>query len=277
MIWRIGGVPEHFNFPWRSAEAIQFFNSQGLRFSWREYPGGTGAMIQDLLEGQLDLAIVLTEGFIAASAGGKPVRAVCPFVESSLHWGVFVRHGLELRPSVRHRFAVSRLGSGSHLMALYWARSKGWLAEDCEFVICDGLAGAKAALAAGRAEYFLWEKYMTWPLVMDATFDCTDEVLAPWMSFVVVTRQDVLSEKFEQIEHWKSVLPLGCGIALHSLDAQAEIADRYNIPTAMVREWLAALRYWDGTDNWRGNMQEAARIMHDYGMVPTRKSTEDWI
>jgi hypothetical protein len=277
MIWRIGGVPEHFNFPWRSLEAIQFLKSQGLHFSWRDYPGGTGAMIQDLLEDQLDLAIVLTEGFIAAAAAGKPVRAICPFVESSLQWGVFVQHGRELNKSARPRFAVSRLGSGSHLMALYWARAQRWQAEDCEFVICNGLAGAKAALAEGRADYFLWEKYMTWPLVLSKTFDCLDEVLAPWMSFVVVTRIDFLAGHSTELANWKACLPGFCQMALGSLDARAQISERYGIPETMVLEWLSALRYWDGRDNWREGIAKAADIMCDYGMVQPMKHSADWI
>lgn len=277
MIWRIGGVPEHFNFPWRSPEAVQFLKSQGLRFSWHEYPGGTGAMIQDLLEDRLDLAIVLTEGFIAAAASGKPVRAVCPFVESSLHWGVFVKHGAKIINTMQRRFAVSRLGSGSHLMALYWARSKGWQADTCEFVICDGLAGAKLALAEGRADYFLWEKYMTWPLVMDRIFDCTDEVLAPWMSFLVVSRHDLLAQHTAEIDQWKTNLPGFCKTALDKLNMRAEISDRYGIPQTMVAEWLSALRYWDGRVDWRDGIAKASQIMYEYGMVQELDSIEDWI
>jgi hypothetical protein len=277
MIWRIGGVPEHFNFPWRSPDAVQFLKSQGLHFAWHEYPGGTGAMIQDLLEDRLDLAIVLTEGFIAAAASGKPVRAVCPFVESSLHWGVFVKHGSKTRDTMQRRFAVSRLGSGSHLMALYWARSKGCKAEACEFVICEGLEGAKLALAEGRADYFLWEKYMTWPSVMDRIFECTDEVLAPWMSFVVVTRNDLVVQRSSEIDQWKINLPGFCNLALGGLDARTEISDRYGIPESMVAEWLSALRYWDGRVDWREGIVKASHIMANFGMVRELDSTEDWI
>lgn len=268
MIWRIGGVPEHFNFPWRSPEAVQFLKSQGLRFEWSDYPGGTGAMIHDLLEDRLDLAVVLTEGFIAAAAAGKPLTLICPFVLSSLHWGVFVRKGAVSDTEQQfHRFAVSRLGSGSHLMALYWAKLRGWNPEECRFVICEGLAGAKRAIAEGEADYFLWEKYMTWPVVEAGIFNLYDEVLAPWMSFVVVARNELVSRQKASVLQWRNVLPGSCRLALQHLDAETDISKPYGIPMPMVREWLSALQYFDGLDNWRSGVQHAAERMQAYGMA----------
>jgi hypothetical protein len=44
----------------------------------------------------------------------------------------------------------------------------------------------------------------------------------------------------------------------------------------MVLEWLSALRYWDGRNDWREGIVKAAHIMYDYGMVQELDSTEDW-
>jgi len=47
---RIGGVPEHFNLPWHRTIANKDFETKGIDLQWADYPGGTGAMMQDLRE-----------------------------------------------------------------------------------------------------------------------------------------------------------------------------------------------------------------------------------
>ena len=67
---RIGGVPEHFNLPWHLALEARRFESLGIEVAWRDYPGGSGAMAKALRDGELDAALLLTEGAVAAVADG---------------------------------------------------------------------------------------------------------------------------------------------------------------------------------------------------------------
>jgi hypothetical protein len=58
------------------------------------------------------------------------------------------------------KFAVSRLQSGSHLMAKFYAqRETGVLLGDEQFVVSQNIDGARKVLANGTADYFLWEKW----------------------------------------------------------------------------------------------------------------------
>ena len=165
---RIGGVPEHFNLPWHLALEAQRFESLDIELAWRDYPGGSGAMAKALRDGELDAALLLTEGAVAAIADGAAFKIVSLYTDSPLVWGIHVpaasrfRAEAELRGA---RYAISRMGSGSHLMAFVHARAKGWPVEQLAFVTVGNLAGAVDAFAAGTADVFFWEKFMTKPLV----------------------------------------------------------------------------------------------------------------
>lgn len=45
---RIGGVPEHFNYPWYFAIENSTFNRFGLEVEWVDVKGGSGAMTKML-------------------------------------------------------------------------------------------------------------------------------------------------------------------------------------------------------------------------------------
>ena len=144
---RVCGVPEHFNLPITEALLSDAFNSAGVSVSWTSVPGGTGAMAALLASGEVDIAIALTEGIVAASANSSssavPLRYAGGFVTSPLRWMIATgptRTDLPTLASVATRggairVSVSRLGSGSHLMAYLLALREGWPISSLEFVV----------------------------------------------------------------------------------------------------------------------------------------------
>ena len=60
--FKIGGVPEHFNLPWRLAIEDGDFQKNGVEIHWADMSGGTGQMIKGLQTGSIDIAVLLTEG-----------------------------------------------------------------------------------------------------------------------------------------------------------------------------------------------------------------------
>ena len=59
---KVGGVPEHFNLPWRLAIEDGKFREFGLNLHWADMGGGTGQMIRGLETKSIDIAVLLTEG-----------------------------------------------------------------------------------------------------------------------------------------------------------------------------------------------------------------------
>ena len=56
---RIGGVPEHFNYPWHLGKDSGAFADIGVDLNWTDYSTGTGAMVGDLENHDLDMAVLL--------------------------------------------------------------------------------------------------------------------------------------------------------------------------------------------------------------------------
>src|SRR5215471_18997266 len=146
---RIGGVPEHFNLPWHRLIETRGPERLGVELLWRDYPEGSGAMAGALRAHELDAAMLLTEGAVAGAAAGG-FKIVSLYTESSLIWGIHVPAASPIRTvdDLRgRRYAISRRGSGSHLMSFVHARERGWPTVDLELVAVGTLQGAIDAFA----------------------------------------------------------------------------------------------------------------------------------
>src|SRR5688572_29593900 len=268
---RIGGVPEHFNLPWHLALERRAFESLGLECEWTDYPGGSGAMAKALREGELDAALLLTEGAIAAIAADAAFEVTSLFTDSALVWGIHVpaasrfRSLAELRGA---RYAISRPGSGSHLMAFVHARSQRWPVEQLEFVSVGNLAGAVDAFAAGTADVFFWEKFMTKPLVDAGQFRRVGEFTAPWPAFVVCVAD--ATEPAQRAAIARAVaLVLREAEALRSRsDAAAVIAARYGLAAADVAAWLETTRWSTRVGVSAAALEPACTALSSLGVLP---------
>ena len=243
---QVSGVPEHFNLPWRLLEATPFADTLGYRVNWRDVREGTGEMIAQLRSGQCDMALLLTEGAVAGIGNGGGYRIVGEYIASPLRWGIHAAADSDLQDDTNldgRSFAISRFGSGSHLMAALYARQQGWRTKP-EYVVVDHLTGAQTALQAGNAELFLWEQFTTQPLVDEGVFRRVGVVPTPWPCFVAC-----LSDKSE-IPPQAALALLKLALATANLlvvrpDIADVFADRYRLRRSQVTEWLALTRWSD--------------------------------
>ena len=242
----VGGVPEHFNLPWKLAIEEHAFEQRGLDVRFTDCPAGTGAMVAALRDGELDVAVVLTEGAVLDALSGSGNRLVRVFVDSPLTWGIHVATGSpvhEVGDIAGRPVAISRYGSGSHLIAIVDAIERGFDPAAMEFVVVDNLDGARRALGAGEADVFLWEKHMTQPLVDSGEFRRVGERVVPWPAFVVSVRPDVLDRKAETLRTMLDTV---------SEHAQRIADDPHTVPLVAGRYGLAErdAAAWFGTIRW---------------------------
>lgn len=266
---RLGGVPEHFNYMWQLSAAKELMRSYGIVYEWTDYPGGTGSMIQALEQNEMDMVIMLTEGAIASISEGKNYKILFPFVMSPLLWGVFssARRKHALPQSLETaKFAISRFNSGSHLMAKFLARRHNITLHDDQFVLSGNLEGARQVLENEEADYFLWEKYMTRPLVHSGEFIMVDEISAPWPSFVFVVKRD-----FNLIDKdiWQqAVYELSSDYLQESKsDIATGICNQFQLTLADANAWLSEVRYFDNNTYWKDRLLAAGIIMKSKGML----------
>lgn len=199
---RIGGVPEHFNLPIHLAIEDGQFEARGLDVEWTTFRGGTGQMTKALREDEIDVCILLTEGIISDIIKGNPSRIISVYVNTPLIWGIHtgVDNPLNSYEGIfDKKYAISRFGSGSHLMAIVDANSQGKTLDKSQFEVIKNLDGALDSLSKNDSDVFYWEKYTTKPYVDNGQLKRVGEYVTPWPCFVVAATEKVLKEQPENI------------------------------------------------------------------------------
>jgi ABC-type nitrate/sulfonate/bicarbonate transport system substrate-binding protein len=243
---RIVGVPEHFNLPWLLALEEGAFADRGIELQWTNVPEGSGKMNQMLSEDKTDLAIILTEGIVKGIAAGNPSNIVQQYVESPLLWGIHVSASssfTDLKHLEKKKAAISRFGSGSHLMSYVFAESMGWNTDSLEFHLVHTLEGAVEALNSAEADYFMWERFTTKPLVDRGIFRRLGDCPTPWPCFVVAARQDFIDSEPAVLQHILDIINLYTREFRHIPSIDRTLANRYEQDLSDIQEWLGLTRW----------------------------------
>jgi sulfonate transport system substrate-binding protein len=256
---RIGGVPEHFNYPWRMGIESSLFRKQGLELHWSDMTGGTGQMIRGLQTGSLDVAVLLSEGIIQSIHDGLPASILQFYVQSPLVWGVHVANDcptFDISTSSKRRFAVSRMGSGSHLMAYLLADQYNWEMNSLSFEIVGDLYGGLWSLANNTADFFLWEKYTTQPFVDQRKCQRMDVIQTPWPCFVIAARNQVIKEKSDALRTLCQIIREIVRDVMDDPLSPSQIAWRYHLDESDTRSWFAETK-------WTLDTLDQSEVVHD--------------
>jgi len=261
--FRIGGVPEHFNLPWRLAIEEGRIADMGVEMHWSDMAGGTGQMIKGLQAGTLDIAVLLTEGITKAILEGLDCKILNVYVTTPLRWGIHVPFNSEMkRPEdiKAQTFAISREGSGSHLMAYVNSLQRGWNTNELVFNIVGDIYGGLWALENNEAGVFLWEKYTTHPFVEQNKCKCIGEVVTPWPCFVVGVRNEVLERHEELLSKVFNIVSQTAKQIKEDEKSADNIAWRYSLDTQQSKSWLSETD-WNYTSE---NPIEGYEVVVDY-------------
>ena len=275
---RIGGVPEHFNLPWHVGIETGEFSSVEVDAEFIVYGGGTGAMMGAVANDEVDIAIVLTEGCIQSICKGTPAKIVKTFVQSPLIWGIHVPADSDLKTidDIRsRRYAISRFGSGSHLMAIVDASERGW-ETNLDFAVVKNLDGARAALAGGEAEVFFWERYTTSPYVENGEFRRLADRLTPWPAFVICVSEKAMTEKTDAIKALLNQVNVICDrLAADEAQTQATITDRYRIAPEKVAQWWETTEWNTGWEIEEASIVKAIKYLRRLDLIDVKDTVAD--
>ncbi|MBM3916777.1 MAG: ABC transporter substrate-binding protein [Sphingomonadales bacterium] len=275
---KIGGVPEHFNLPWRLAIEEGKFKNAGIELHWSDMTGGTGQMIKGLQAGTLDIAVLLTEGITRAILKGLGAKILAVYVQSPLCWGIHVpannsiRTIDELDASI---FAISREGSGSHLMSYVLAQREGWEPNDLSFNVVGDIYGGLWALNHGEAEAFLWEKYTTQPFVDQRKLKRIGEVYTPWPCFVIAARDEVLAADTNLLHALLPIIQARATELKNSPDAAEVLAWRYALKKDQVEAWLRQTDWATSSSIHANDIQNTVETLLELNLV-TSEEALDW-
>jgi ABC-type nitrate/sulfonate/bicarbonate transport system substrate-binding protein len=238
---KIAGVPEHFNLPWHLCIDNGEFEEAGIALEWTDIPEGTGKLCQMLRDGSTDIAVILTEGIIKDIAAGNDSTIVQVYVQSPLIWGIHVAAGSPyqtIEDIKSGKVAISRYGSGSHLMAFVNAKQQGWDTTTVNFEIINTLDGAIEALTDGKADYFMWERFMTKPIVDKGIFRRVGDCPTPWPCFVIAVRNEVLKNDPDAIGKVLDIINKTTEEFKEIPSIDRTLAERYSQKAEDIQEWL---------------------------------------
>ena len=238
---KIAGVPEHFNLPWHLCIENGEFEDAGVDLQWTDVPEGTGKLCQMLRDGETDIAVILTEGIVKDIVAGNDSKIVQVYVQAPLIWGIHVgakSNFNKLTDLKDGKVAISRYGSGSHLMAYVNAQNQGWDIKSLQFEIVHTLDGAVEALTNGTADYFMWERFMTKPIVDKGIFRRVADCPTPWPSFVIAVRSEVLKNDADAIGTVLDIINQTTEEFKEIPSIDRTLAERYGQKVEDIDEWL---------------------------------------
>ncbi|MFT7589389.1 MAG: sulfonate transport system substrate-binding protein [Limisphaerales bacterium] len=276
----VGGVPEHFNLPWHLARESGGFSEAGIRVDWQDFHGGTGALNKALREGEIDIAVVLTEGIIADMHRGNPSSIVQIYIQSPLIWGIHVGEEskfMEPDDLQGGTYSISRYGSGSHLISFVDAMQRGWDIGAQKFKVVGNLEGALEALTKGNADCLLWEKFTTKPYVDSGIVRRIGEVHTPWPCFVMAVRNDRLQEDKIQVSQLCKVIQAYSKDFMSNENAKAMVAERYKLLPEDVEQWYNATRWAVSNEIPNKAIDQTINTLFELGLIDYKMKPEELI
>lgn len=222
---RIGYVPEHFSTPLAFAQ-----KHYGLDADLISCPLGTGDLSSRLKakseERKLDVAIGLTEGFVAdlgkTKAAGYEAGygLVGTYVQSPLCWAISTGPERQEIKSVQDlkgkKVGVSRIGSGSYVMSYVLADKQQWLEskphkDPFEMKAIGDFAALRKSVQEKETDFFMWEHFTTKRWWDNGELKRVGEIYTPWPSWVIAVRdtadesalQDMLEKINLGVKHYK--------------------------------------------------------------------------
>lgn len=209
-------------------------------------------MITSLRAKEIDIGIGLTEGWVAGlgkvqSSNNGGYKIVGTYVESPLCWALSTgakRSDVKSVSDVKGgRVGVSRIGSGSYVMAFVLADQRGWLRvgeKPFEVVVLDNFKGLRDGVNGGMADFFMWEHFTSKRYYDNGEIKRVGEIYTPWSSWKIVSRDpedgriEEMMEKINSgVRHFKENPEEAVRYISTDLDYSEEDA----------REWMKTVKF----------------------------------
>lgn len=278
--FKAGGVPEHFNLPWHLAIENRDFQAEGLEVTWKDFPGGTGDIAEALHTGELDLATSLTEGITNKVIQRYDIKILQFYVRSPLRWGIFVASDApyqSIEELEGRQYAISRMGSGSHLMAYVDAQRRGWAFSENQLVPASNLKGMVNALKSGKAEVMLWETYTTKPYVTNGDLRFLGETVTPWPSFVIAVRNELVETSQTAIQKIQQIINQTCRNFMANEHAPEMLAKRFDMSIQDAQTWYQDTEWATNPRVELHHLENTMQTLQDLGIVEHQISADQLV
>lgn len=254
----MGGVPEHFNLPIILANEFGMFKDKNIQLDWHYFPAGTGAMTKAIANNELDIAVVLTEGAVSAIINGLEAKIIKQYISSPLIWGIHTGNHSGIKnigDCDGKKYAISRFGSGSHLMALIDAEIRGKNIWEKDFVLIENMNGALKSLENNESDVFFWEKYTTKPSVDNGTIKRIGEFITPWSCFQIIGSNRFIEKHPESIKNLTQIINFSSKQFMKANNSIEEVSQRFKLDILDAYNWFYSTE-WSIDQNISDKMLE---------------------
>lgn len=164
-------------------------------------------MVTALQSGEIDIAVGLTEGWVAgickAQAAQKDAgfKIVGTYVDTPLRWAISTgteRADLNSIEDLRgKKVGVSRIGSGSYVMSYVLAHQKEWLDPNSNqppfpVEVLNTFKSLRDGVNDGAADFFMWEYFTSKRYYDNREIKHIGDQYSPWSSWMIVATNPLL-------------------------------------------------------------------------------------
>ncbi|KAG2234404.1 hypothetical protein INT48_003631 [Thamnidium elegans] len=251
---RIGYVPEHFSTPLYVARDLGFFKDTGVNVEL--VLCGTGEMTSKLQDKSIDLAIALTEGLVAGISKGQDwYKIVGTYVDAPLCWALSAAKDSKhdsIDTLYNTNVAISRYGSGSHIMAYVLAEQRKWLKKDqapFQFTVLNNFKSMRDGVNDGSCDYFMWETFTTKPYHDSGEIKRIGQITPPWPAFMFAAHVDLLKNHVEELVKVLKAIEKATKIFMDQKEDESvkHVMRILEYPEEDVRRWFKTVKYAEDT------------------------------
>ncbi|CCE88583.1 Piso0_001352 [Millerozyma farinosa CBS 7064] len=281
---RVAYVPEHFSTPLFFAKEHKFYDEHNIKVEFLPVPEGTGRLIQLLNNNETDIAVGLTEGFIADIAkGNEKYKAVGTYVKSPLRWSVSTgsdRNDInKLEDLAGKRIGVSRIGSGSYIMSFVLGLQHKFPEPFFHgHPVCSNFANLRASVnhtisdPDQYSDAFMWEHFTSKKYYDNGEIKKIGDIYTPWPSWMITARSEIVNSDSKAIVGFLKAVREGIlhFQANHS-EATEFIASNLDYSKEDATSWIDTVTFNDklsqeGVD-WTSVAQNTASVLQTAGVL----------
>ncbi|KAK9450602.1 uncharacterized protein V1518DRAFT_411219 [Limtongia smithiae] len=248
----VGYVPEHFSTPIFFAKNEGFYRDAGIEPEFVPYVSGTGHMIEALKAKDIDVAIGLTEGFVAGLGKGQDwFKIVGTYVQSPLCWAISTGINRADVTSVKDlqggRIGISRIGSGSYVMPFVLAQQEGWK-ESFDFKILTNFKNLRVSVNDSSSDAFMWELFTSKRYYDTKEIKYVGKIFTPWPSWTITASSATVEAEAEKGSLAKFFGALNKGIGhfrANPEQAVEYIATNLDYTAEDARAWMETVQFVD--------------------------------
>lgn len=288
-------IPEHFSTPMFLAESQGYFAEKDLQIEFFPVVEGSGRLIKLLNEGTVDIAVGLTEAFVADIAKGNDAYSVVgTYVKSPLCWAISSganRADIMSADDLAGKdIGVSRIGSGSYVMSFVLGLQKEFPEPYFnDFKVLHNFQNLRDSVnqkyvdedgTKVDSDAFMWEHFTSKKFYDSGEIKRIGEIYTPWPSWVVSVNQKVLEEKKTKVQAFLGAVRGGIAYFLQNPEEAIErISSNLPYTSEDAREWMKTVKFNEDIGSapidWETVVKNTSEVLKTAGVIPNEDAVQN--